>query len=262
MDRILYDRMGDTADRHWWYVARREILSTLIAREIAPKPGARILEVGCGTGHNLPMLGRFGTVTAIELDADAREMARARTGLHVHGAALPALTGFEERGFDLVAALDVIEHVDEDVASLATLADRLAPGGRMLVTVPALQWLWSAHDVTNHHKRRYTARTLRDAVAAAGLKIELLTYFNSLLFPLAAASRIAGKITGREGSDDALPSAPVNRLLRGVFGLERHLVGRVKLPVGVSLVAILSPMATCPSAPRLPGVRPAMSATM
>jgi hypothetical protein len=101
--------------------------------------------------------------------------------------------------------------------------------------------MWSAHDEAHHHHRRYSAARLRRLARKAGLKVEFLSHFNSLLFPLAAAARVAGKLTGKKESDDQMPAAPVNAVLRSIFSLERHLLGRVPLPFGVSLVAILRP---------------------
>jgi SAM-dependent methyltransferase len=240
MERIVYDRMAELDERHWWYRARRDILGALIRRRIALPADARILEIGCGTGHNLMMLRAFGAADAVEIDAAARAIASRRLGHEVMDAPLPALTGVPEGAYDLVALLDVLEHVDEDRAALASIAKRLRPGGRILVTVPAHPWMWSAHDVVNHHKRRYTKRTLRAVVAAAGLELEMLSWFNSLLFPLAATARLAGRLTGREDSDDRMPPAPVNALFGTVFGLERYALGRLPFPPGVSLVAIVS----------------------
>ena len=240
MERIVYDRMAELDSRHWWYRARREILADLIVRRIAPSPGARILEVGCGTGHNLPMLGRFGPVDAIEIDPAARAIAARRLGRAVGASPLPELAGVGG-GYALIAALDVVEHVLDDRAALQAMADRLAPGGKLLITVPAHPWMWSAHDVVNHHHRRYTRKALKAAVADAGLTLEMMSWFNSLLFPLAAAARIAGRLRGKEDSDDALPPAPVNALFERLFALERHAIGRVPFPPGVSLVAIISP---------------------
>jgi SAM-dependent methyltransferase len=187
------------------------------------------------------MLRRFGRLDAIEVDGEARALASRRLGHDVTAAPLPALEGIAEGTYHLIALLDVLEHVDEDEAALASIAARLAPGGRILVTVPAFAWMWSAHDVAHHHKRRYSKRGLRRVIEAAGLRAQRIGYFNSLLFPLAAAVRLAGRLTGKTTSDDRLPPAPLNRLFRAIFGLERHLVGRVPLPAGVSLFALLSP---------------------
>ena len=240
MDRAVFDRMAEHDQVHWWYVARRRILAALIAREVAFPEGARILEIGCGTGHNFEMLRNFGRIDAIEVDGEARALASKRLGHAVGDAPLPELAGIPDRTYHLIALLDVLEHVDADRAALESIATKLAPGGRILVTVPAYRWMWSAHDVAHHHKRRYSKRGLRRVAEAAGLRVRRLGYFNSLLFPLAAAVRVAGRIAGRTSSDDKVPPAPLNGLFTGLFGLERHLVGRIPLPAGVSLFALLS----------------------
>ena len=240
MERAVFDRMAEQDEVHWWYVARRRILEGLIAREAALPGDARLLEIGCGTGHNFGMLRAFGRLDAVEVDGEARALASRRLGHAVGDAPLPVLTGVPDRTYHLIALLDVLEHVDEDEAALASIAGKLAPGGRILVTVPAYPWMWSAHDVAHHHKRRYSKRALRRTAEAAGLAVEKIGYFNSLLLPLAAAARLAGRIAGTTGSGDKMPPAPLNALLRGIFGLERHLVGRVPLPAGVSLFALLS----------------------
>ncbi len=240
MERIIYDRMAELASKHWWYRARRKVLASLIRRKIHLPSDALLLEIGCGTGHNLAMLGDFGQVDAVEVDEEARAVASARLGKPVASSPLPELAGIDELHYDLVALLDVLEHISDDRAALRSIARRLKPGGKILIAVPAHQWMWSAHDVANHHFRRYTRRTLKSAIAEAGLKLDGLTAMNSLLFPLAAAQRLFGRLIGKEGSDDALPPAPLNWMFESIFGLEAHLVGRVPLPIGVSLVAIVS----------------------
>ena len=239
MERVVYDRMAVLDSRHWWYRARREILAKLIERKVRPPEGARILEVGCATGHNLPMLARFGEVDAVELDPAAREIATQRLGRPVAEARLPELGGVAEDRYDLVALLDVLEHVDEDRAALASIKRRMKPGGALLITVPAFQWMWSAHDEVNHHKRRYTKRSLRAAIEEAGLRADFLGYFNSILFPVAVTARQIGKLTGKTDSDDKLPSRPVNAVLQTLFGLERYAIGRLPFSPGVSIAAVV-----------------------
>jgi SAM-dependent methyltransferase len=241
MDRRVYDRMAEHDSTHWWYRARRDVLADFLTREARLPAGARILEIGCGTGHNLPMLAQFGTVDAIEIDPAARAIASERLGRAVGGAPLPELPGVEREAYDLVAVLDVVEHIEDDVAALAAMRACLKPGGKILIAVPAHQWMWSAHDVVNHHHRRYSKPSLVRAIRAAGLKERGLTYFNSLLFPLAAAARVAGRLTGRDDSDDAPPAAPLNALFERVFRVERHLVGRVPMPIGVSILTLAEP---------------------
>jgi len=123
---------------------------------------------------------------------------------------------------------------------LRSIAAKLAPGGKILVTVPAYQWMWSAHDRAHHHKLRYSKKALRRDAEAAGLEVDRIGFFNSLLFPIAAAVRILGKLTGKSSSDDKLPPRPLNAVFEKIFGLERHLVGRVPMPAGVSIFALLS----------------------
>lgn len=240
MERVVYDRMAELDELHWWYRARRQVLQALIERVVDPPRGANILEVGCGTGHNLAMLGRFGKVDAIEVDAEARAFAEKRTGRPVSSAPLPALPGIERGHYDLVAALDVVEHIADDRAAVEALASCLKPGGKLLVTVPAHQWMWSAHDELNHHKRRYSKRGLARLIEGSPLKLDRIGYFNSLLFPLAVGARLASKLTGRSGDDDSLPPRPLNYLFERVFGAERRLIGTVPLPPGLSLFAVAS----------------------
>lgn len=239
MERAVFERMAEFDQDHWWFRARRRILETLVERVVQPPSGARILEVGCGTGHNLAMLGRFGALDASELDDCARALASRRLGHEVRCAKLPDLSMFERNVYDLVALLDVLEHVPDDVASLRAIHRRLKPGGALLLTVPANRWMWSAHDVAHHHFRRYSRDQLARVVRDTGFEVQLLSYFNSLLFPLVAAARIAGKLVGSRSSDDRLPRPSVNAALERIFGLEAGLVGRVPMPFGVSLVAVL-----------------------
>jgi SAM-dependent methyltransferase len=240
MERAVFDRMAEMDGAHWWYVARRSILNDIILREVAPPGSARILEIGCGTGHNLDMLGAFGKVDALEIDDAAASLAAKRLGRPVPPGALPALDGVPDGGYDLVALLDVLEHVADDRAALAGVARVMTPNGKLLLTVPANPWMWSAHDAAHHHHRRYSKGALLRVFDAAGMRVDFVSHFNSLLFPIAAAARVAGNLAGKTESDDRMPSPAVNRVLTGIFGLERHMVGRVPMPFGVSIVAVAS----------------------
>ncbi|QNN64792.1 class I SAM-dependent methyltransferase [Sphingomonas rhizophila] len=239
MERAVYDRMAELDASHWWFTARRRILAEVVRRIVKPPKGARILEIGAGTGHNLDMLAEFGTVEGVEFDEHAREIANARTSHKVEFAALPELETIKSGQYDLIALLDVLEHVVDDRASLAAIFDRLKPGGALLLAVPANPWMWSAHDVAHHHHRRYRKAEIAALAKDAGFDIDLLSPFNSLLYPLIAAVRVASKVTGKESSDDAMPPAPLNKALDGIFGFEKNLIGRLPLPFGVSLVAVL-----------------------
>jgi len=238
MERTVYDRMHELEARHWWFVARRKIIAALVKRHLRQQPAA-ILEAGCGSGGNLAMLQGFGTVDAFEYDASARDHARAKSGLDIRFGALPDDLPFDDRRYDLIGLFDVLEHIEADAASLRALGDRLSKGGKILITVPAFPSLWSRHDERHHHFRRYTRKTLAAAAAEAGLRMTWSSYFNFFLFPVAVAARAVKRLTGSDVPDDTMPAGVVNATFAGIFGLERHLVGRIGLPFGLSLAAVL-----------------------
>jgi SAM-dependent methyltransferase len=138
----------------------------------------------------------------------------------------------------MIGAFDVIEHIADDTAAVSSIATRLKPGGKLVVAVPAHQWMWSAHDTVNHHQRRYSKSALQRLIAASPLKLEAIGYFNSLLFPLAVAQRLASRLSGKDDINLTLPPRPLNYALERGFAAERLLIGRVPLPPGLSLFAI------------------------
>ncbi len=241
MSPDAYLEMAETENTHWWFVSRRKILSRLLEGLGLPE-NARILEVGSGTGGNLEMLSRFGTVHAIEMDDTAREIARSRTGgdVAIERGVCPDEIPYHGQQFDLICLFDVLEHIDRDEETLKALSSMLAPGGQMLLTVPAYRWMWSAHDEYLHHHRRYSAREFRDKTAAAGLKLTRFSHFNAFLLPLAVAARLKDRIAGSgQSTGGAIPSGPLNALFRAVFGSEAAVLSRTNLPVGLSMFGIL-----------------------
>lgn len=241
MDPKAYDQMAQLEDVHWWFVARRQILSQVL--QSLPLPAqTQILEAGCGSGGNLSLLAAFGTVWGMELSESARHRAQARNIGVIQAGHLPDRIPFEGQRFHLIALLDVLEHLDQDQPALRALADRLDPAGFFLITVPAYPWLWSRHDDLNHHKRRYTRPQLLQVVEQAGLKVEQINFFNFLLFPLVAGIRLAQRALKQTESDDlTLPSPLVNWILTGIFGLERFWITRMPMPFGVSLMVVARP---------------------
>lgn len=238
MERETYDRMRALEQTHWWYAARRQILTDQILRLPLPDV-ARIVEVGCGAGGNLDLLRRFGDVQGVEPDPDSRAYAATRSGLTIQSGLLPG--GLPDLGepFDLVAAFDVIEHVEDDVGAVATLARQLKPGGFLVTTVPANAWLWSEHDARHHHKRRYRLSDYRALFEAADLQVRRASHFNTVLFPLIAAARLVKAVARLPGGDeDAHPPPAVNALLRGLFATESHLLKVTDMPFGVSILLV------------------------
>ena len=188
-----------------------------------------------------PLAGPGGRVVGVDADpVHARDTESTGVVRCIVGSieAVPLASGF----FDVVLALDVLEHLDDDVAGLSEAVRLLKPGGLLLITVPALRSLWGTQDQVSHHRRRYTKRTLTGLFERARLPRPYVSYFNTFLFPPIAAVRWARRCAGLikdTGSDfDGNPGL-LNNILRGIFGLERHLITRVPMPVGVSLLAIL-----------------------
>ncbi|HKV54954.1 MAG TPA: methyltransferase domain-containing protein [Candidatus Binataceae bacterium] len=241
MDPALYPRMAALEDAHWWFAGRRAICESMFDRMSLP-PGAAILEPGCGTGGNFPMLARRGKLYAIDADQSALGFAASRGLAELARGSLPGEIPFGNLRFDLAVMTDVLEHLDDPAGSLHAVRLRLKRGGWLLLTVPALQWLWSQHDATHHHRRRYRARELRELLGQCGFTVEYLTYYNFVLFPAIAAVRLFHRLRGSDGRDGghdlAMPPRAINGLLLRLFASERYLLGTVPIPIGVSLIAL------------------------
>jgi SAM-dependent methyltransferase len=241
VDSELYPLMAQVEDSHWWFCSRRAIVASVISR-LGLSPGAMILEPGCGTGGNFAMLGRFGEVYAMDSDLEACNFSSARKTAIVRQGQLPERVPFENVSFELVVLIDVLEHLDRDQETLTVLSQRLKPGGWLLATVPAFPFLWSRHDATHHHQRRYVAGELRGLFERAGFAVDYLSYYNFLLFPAIAAARLLGRLRKsipQHEHDLRNHSGVVNSFLRTVFSSERYALGRhISVPFGVSLLLI------------------------
>jgi SAM-dependent methyltransferase len=241
MEPVEYDRMASVEERHWWWRGRRDILARVVG-EFAPPESAgdrRIVEVGCGSGGSLEMLSRFGSVLGAEHDGSALEHLRAK-----HGGARPAIQHTIPdplpNRYHVLAMFDVLEHLDDDREAMDWAARHVLPGGIVVITVPAFQFLWTEQDEALHHKRRYTPAQLRHVVPPS-LEVVHTTAFNSLLFPPIFAARQAMALRRRGDqprSHVGLPPEPLNWLLYRVFRAERHWVTRFSLPIGVSLLLV------------------------
>lgn len=237
MDSLLLRQHLELEERHWWFVARRAILLSLLERELPSKTSLDILDAGCGGGATMDYLERYGRVRGMELDAEAVDYNHEKGRNVLQG--LIEKMPFSDGTFDLALALDVIEHVPGDLAALEELHHVLEPGGHLLVTVPALRLLWSAHDVANGHYRRYTVNELRGRVEEVGFRVVRATYFNTLLFPIVLAARMIGRLRRKGAASDVEETPePLNSLLMNIFSLEAPLVGRARLPLGVSALCL------------------------
>ncbi len=241
MQEHAYAIMHEVEDAHWWYAGRRRIIRSFLARVCQNFRGARprILDVGCGTGANLGLLEEFGETEGVDISHEALAFCRGRGFSNVrHGAAekLP----HPDHSFDVVTALDVIEHLDDDVASLKEMRRVLRPGGRVLLFVPAFMFLWGVQDDVSHHRRRYTIPTLRRAVREAGFEVERTTYANLTFFAPILLGRALMKVTGKgPSSGDFKINVPAfNGVLGRVFGAERFWLSRLNFPFGVSALCV------------------------
>jgi SAM-dependent methyltransferase len=240
MDRNYELQTHQAEDRHWWYRGRRTVIETIVDGMRLPAR-ARILDAGCGSGRNMVELAHHGTVTGVELSQTSVCLARERgVGEVIEGSVLDM--PFSADSFDLAVSLDVIEHLEDDLAALRELRRTVTPGGSLLVTVPAYPWLWSGHDEINHHHRRYTRSSLERVAEEAGWEQVRTTYFNSLLLPAAIILRVLDRLSTKttESSLDLwVPPKPLNWLLERPLSLEASLIARGgRIPAGLSLLAV------------------------
>jgi len=230
---------------HWWFRGRQRILESVLRREFDSKNSISIASVGCGPAEGLRWLDQFIGPRGKIVGIDVEPIHARRIAPHIEYVIGKLETALIASGsFDAVLALDVLEHLDNDAAGLYQAAQMVKPGGLLLITVPALPSLWGGQDVISHHRRRYTKATLLRTFERAGLPSPRVSYFNTLLFPPVAAVRWTRRALGmasRSRSDfEDTPPGAVNNILASIFSVERHLIPRMKLPVGVSLLATLS----------------------
>lgn len=241
MEERVYAQLYAMEDSHWWFRGRRAVIWALLNDTTLPR-GTRWLDAGCGTGRNLVEYGGLGEGFGVDPSSQAVAFCHQRGLSNVQQAGLEALP-FSDDEFGLLMALDVLEHIERDDRALAELRRVTQPEGRLLITVPAYQWLWSQHDETHHHHRRYTLSRLRDTVAASGWTVCRATYFNSTwLAPIAAVRTLTGrKNQTATRSDYELAPGMLNRALELPMRAEARLIARgAVLPAGVSVGMVCS----------------------
>lgn len=241
METEEYRTMFAVEDRHWWYVGMQAITVALIARLYPRRTDLRILDAGCGTGAAMGYLAPFGPVTGCDLSAVALQFCRQR-GLHSLNQASVLRLPFEEDCFDLVTSFDVLYHrAVGDYGQAVGEFDRvLKPGGRLLLRLPAYDWLRGHHDQVVHTTRRFTAAEVGRSLAAQGFLVEKLSYANTLLFPLALAKRLVERMRPVDGTmSDIQPNPPwQDKLLARFLRAEAHWLVCHNLPFGLTVIAI------------------------
>lgn len=243
MEAQVYRQIQQIEQEHWWYVARRKIIFDWVLRRARALNRPRILDIGCGTGFNIEYLRSLGfdRVVGLDLSPDALAFCRSRrlTAL-VRGDATQA--PFRAGTFDMILALDLIEHVQADEAAIQGLGTLLSPGGTLVIFTPAFRFLWGHQDEVSHHFRRYTAPELRLKLEGAGLRIEKLTYANTFLMPLVWAGRFVQRLRAAPSptgmTENTMHPDWSNGLLQSIFAAERPLLRVMDLPFGVSLLTL------------------------
>lgn len=235
-----FREMQALEESHFWFAGKRLLLRALLER--AGGARGRVLDVGCGTGGVLLSLAGDAAVVGIDREALALRFCREKGLREVVRGSATALP-FAGGSFDACVSFDVLEHVDDEQLLLGELRRVLRPGGRALISVPAFRALWSQHDETLEHRRRYRRSELVAQVRQAGFRVDWSSYTNFFVFPPALLWRVLRRWTGIAPAlrtDLVVPPAPLNRLLVGLYGWEAHLLRRMRLPFGVSVACVAS----------------------
>jgi SAM-dependent methyltransferase len=242
MEQHTYAIMNRVEDSHWWFVGRRAILESFLQSivksfETDVKEPVRILDVGCGTGANLEMLSQFGDSEGVDVSDEAIEFCKAK-GLRVRKGLAEQLP-FENESFDLVTALDVVEHLDDDVAGLKEMHRILKPGGKSLIFVPAFMWLWGVQDDISNHRIRYKKNQIVERLQEAGFEIERATYANITFFAPILIGRTLMKIIGiKPESENNVNVSALNGFFGKIFSAESLWLRNFNFPFGVSIVIV------------------------
>jgi SAM-dependent methyltransferase len=242
MEKTEYETMAAVELRHWWYGGMRALNAALLDGVYAGRRDLRILDAGCGTGGDALFLRRYGTVVGLDYAPEAAALVGGRLpGRFARGSVLDL--PFADDSFDLVTSFDVLYHrgVPDEVAALREARRVLRPGGRLLLRLPAYEWLRSRHDRQVHTRRRYTAPEVRTILREAGFFVERASYVLSLLFPMAAGARLVERLTPDHGDESAMgiPSPAVNAAMRAPMALEAAWLGLGgRLPFGLSILCL------------------------
>ena len=241
MQQHTYAIMNGAENSHWWYVGRRAILESFL-EGIIQNPNSKIqnpkiLDVGCGTGGNLEMLKKFGAAEGVDVSDEALEFCKSK-GLNVHKGLAEKLP-FADQTFDVVTALDVVEHLDDDIAGLKEMHRVLKTGGKTLIFVPAFMWLWGVQDDVSNHRIRYTKKQIVERLEKSGFTVERATYANWTFFAPILGGRTIMRITGiKPESENNVNVSALNGVFGKLFGAERFWLKNFNFPFGVSIVVV------------------------
>jgi len=242
MESSLYDNIFEVERSHWWYRARRDIIFFWLEKLIKSNPNIKILDIGCGTGYNLYQIKGMGVTNTFGLDISLKALrySRERDLDRLFSADLSALP-VQDKSIDVVLALDILEHIDNDFNALHEIHRTLAPEGNLIIFVPAFSFLWGLQDEISHHYRRYTIRELKKILGTVGFKTLKISYLNTILFPLIFIGRFLYRLNNniyKVDSESQLTPTWMNRILYSIFYSELSLLKFINLPFGVSILVI------------------------
>jgi SAM-dependent methyltransferase len=241
MKKSEYARMENREKTYWWHIGRLRIIKTYVQRALRAKAKPTILNVGCGTGGTIDMLEMFGQVDNVDISDDAIKFMKQngyKRITKVTGIKLP----YKAKSYDMVGAFDVLEHIEKETGALKEWKRVIKDDGAIVITVPAYQWLWSDHDVSLHHKRRYTTRRLAKAAGSAGLIVEKKSYAIVFSLGLVVGFRTLNKILGRQtDSETSYVDIPewLNSLFTQLLYMEAWFHKYIRFPFGTSVVVVL-----------------------
>ena len=240
MDASFHAFEKEVEDWHWWYRVRRDILDQQLARLSLDPSRALLLDVGCGTGGAALTLAKHGRAIALDRSPGSFAIAMDRPYRHRVVASAAEPLPFADDSFDVVCALDILEHLDDDSAAARELGRVCKRGGHVIAYVPAYQLLWGYNDEYSHHKRRYVKQGLSSLLARAGLEVVESGYFNAVLFLPMLAARLVQRAAPRltNGMEHSTKPAPWNGVLTSIFRAELPLLKRRPLPFGTSAYCI------------------------
>lgn len=241
MDKDFYKTYFALEKNNWWFRVRRNLIFDLLVKYKVSKT-AKIFDFGCGSGYTVGYLQKLGyDASGTDVSAEAIELGRSM-GIRNLAIAQSVEIRPPEGGFDLILALDVIEHIENDSGAIMAIERALRPGGMAIITVPAYKWLWGVQDDVAHHFRRYTAGSFTKILKQnSKLKIIRKTYFNTFLFPPVVFIRILSKwfnLKERE-SDFDINNKWLNNLFFCIFDLERKFLEHINFPFGISILAVV-----------------------
>lgn len=241
MENNLYKELYELEEKHWWFIGKKQIVLSMLKKYMENNEENRILDAGCGSGLMLNAMKRFGIPYGMDYSEEAIKYCKLLFHGDVRQGWLPNNVPYPKNYFNAILALDVLEHIEDDLESIIAIRDSLSDNGICVITVPAFMFLWSNHDRVHQHKRRYVLKELKQKLLDAGFKIEKISYYNTLLFLPIFTVRMINKflMKGERGSDAYMQNRVLNYILKIIFTLEKYILKHINMRFGVSIMTVV-----------------------